>query len=710
MVALFCFVAAPAFAGNGGGRSIDDEFRVLKERLYSLYYDEVDEEAVFEAIDLLGGDGRFTDLAYDGHAPFRQHLLRVTAWARYFVSGADRSTEVYPHIERAMGWWLAEDYIDPNWWWTYIGYPELLSPITSLVGEELKRTQPSVFRQLIAYHDRAYTYSQTNPMGGGANLADMSFYGMVGAVHAANVRRMEQILERGFMPVVRWVGQAETVDGFRRDGTMLAHGPQLYNATYGRELLNSATRAMVILYGSRWALPTESVEIVEDQVLLGIEPLTYGNWFDYNAAGRAVSRPVSASLGIGFIPVVERLLQMNPREPARLQRFLERLREDRVDEENYYSGTQAFWVGEILTHIRPDYYSSVRLISNRTRRNEVLNDEGLKNRFFGDGVQFTLVHGDEYDDLPPVWDYARLPGVTAPQDVSLEPLVRLGEPGTAGYAGVLSNGSEGIAAMQLDAAGLSGWKSWFVMDEGIIALGSNLTASGESETSAVATTLNQKRAVGGIHYGNASGQSSSTDEKPFQLELKGEGAWVWHRDIGYLILEMDGVLKLEAERREGNWNSIGTSDIPAEATVFTAHIDHGQQVKEAGYAYINLPGSDVTRTRAVAASPFVEILQRDDRIHALRHLQTGHIYVAFLQAGTLDLGDSHRIRVDQPCLLLLTNEDGHGVVHLADPLFAADRISVEIGDSFDTEVNMPTGDQLGSTVRVPLSIPFESPK
>ncbi|MCC5833824.1 MAG: hypothetical protein JJU20_03740 [Opitutales bacterium] len=704
--ALCCFVAASA--GGDGPSSIDKEFSMLKDRLSSLYFAEVDEEAVFDSISMLGDDGRFLDLEYDGYAPFREHLLRVTDWARYFAADGTGSAEVYSYIERAMSWWLTEDYIDPNWWWTYIGYPELLSPITVLVGDELKKTQPTVFRNLVAYHDRSYVHSQSTPRGGGANLADMSFYAMVGAVYSGNARRMEQILERGFKPVVRWVGQEETVDGFRRDGTMLAHGPQLYNATYGRELLNSASRAMVILYGSRWALPSEMVEIVEDQVLLGIEPFTYGNWFDYNAAGRAVSRPVSASLGIGFIPVVERLLQMNPREPARLKRLLERLQEDRFDGENHFSGTQAFWVGEILTHMRSDYYSSVRLISNRTRRNEVLNDEGLKNRFFGDGVQFTLVHGDEYDDLPAVWDYARLPGVTAPRDVSLEPLVRLGEPGTAAYAGVLSSGREGVAAMELNTAGLKGWKSWFVMEEGIVALGSNLTAGGESEESPIATSLNQKRALGDILSGDSSGRTDNLGSRPAQLKLEGEAVWVWHRDIGYVVLEQDGVLKVDAEKRQGNWSSIGTSDVPAEATVFTAYIDHGSRIDNAGYAYINLPGSDVERTRAVATSPFVEILERNERVHAVRHLESGHLFGAFLQQGALELNDSLRIDVDQPCLVLLANENGYGVAYLTDPLLAAGQIHLKIGDDFSKDVRMPDGDRLGSTVRVPLSVPFEA--
>ena len=675
------------------------EFDHLQERLRNTYQEEVTDVPVERYLRKIEDTGEFSGLDYNGLEDFREHLRRVVVLARW---SANEAAEPPAPAVKALHWWLTEDYLDSNWWWTYIGFPEQISPVTALWGNYLEAEYPAVFRKLIAYHDRVYSYSQTTPRGDGANLADMSYYAMVGAIMARNARRMEQLKERGFERAIRLVGREEPLDGWRLDGTMLAHGPQLHNGTYGRELANSASRALVLLHGTRWELERSALELIEGQMLDAVRHMTYGNWFDYNAVGRALSRPPSASLGIGFIGVIQRLLQMDPDHPEELSRLLARIEEDAVTPENYFAGTRAFPVGEFLSHIRRGYYTSVRLVSERTRRNEVLNNEGRRNRYFGDGIQFTLVHGDEYDDLPAVWDYARLPGLTARQAEDLQPPVTAGEPGRANYAGVLAEDGLGIAAMRLDVDSLTGWKSWFFMEEGVVALASDLRNSDPEDRVGVWTTLNQTRASDPVHGGYGNGAN---------IHWTGEGAervaekpaWFWHRDIGYLVMAGDGDVEFSVVHRTGDWSDVGTSSGEVQADVFTLGIDHGTHPAGGGYAYMVLPAVSAEDTLAALGDPVVEVLSRSEVVHAVRHRRSGTIFAAFFAAAELHYGEGRVLRADGPSLVLLREVGEETVATVVDPTHARTTGSLRLSrgadetseDSADWVFDFPDGEFTG---------------
>lgn len=691
----------------------DAEFDRLQARLADQLHQEPDPDRALAAFSTLQENGTFEDLGYSDHGDFRIHLRRIAGLAQVMRADPAAEDKWFAAAAHSLGWWLNEDYIDPNWWWTYIGFPADLSPIAALMGERLGQEYPEVHRQLITYLDRCYSYSQTTQRGGGANLADMSYFAMIAAVMARNERRMSQIVVRGLRPAIRWTSVNELLDGWRIDGTMLAHGPQLYNGTYGRELAHSASRAILLLHGSYWELDREMVDLLENQMLVGVQAMTFGNWFDYNAIGRAVSRPMSASLAIGFIDVLNRLLKMDPNDADALRALLQRIEKNEVSPQNHYSGTQAFYAGEFISHIRQEYYSSVRLISERTRRNEVLNKEGRRNRFFGDGVQFTLVHGDEYDELPPVWNFARLPGITAPQVADLHPAVGSGEPGRAEYAGVLSNGKHGIAAMRVEMEGLAGWKSWFLLERGIVALGSGITASGELAKVSLNTTLNQTLGQGETGWGDLA--TTQTAKLPLQKSAGSSPQWVWHRDIGYLIWESDGEIRIEAERKSGDWADIGISEGRLEKDVFSLYLDHGSNADNIGYAYMVLPAACLDKTRALFDDPGVEILRRDDSVHAIRDRVSGQILAAFLQAGELAVNDSYTIQVDRACLLLMEAVNGETLFTLVDPSYKAAGVHLIIHSAgqkgaaillTEKQVAFPEGERRGNAVSVRVELPL----
>lgn len=74
-----------------------------------------------------------------------------------------------------------------------------------------------------------------------------------------------------------------------------------------------------------------------------------------------------------------------------------------------------YFRGDYTLHIRPAYTFDVRMVSTRTARCEYGNGENLKTYFMSDGCTNIVTEGNEYANIFPVWNWTRIPGVTAPQ-------------------------------------------------------------------------------------------------------------------------------------------------------------------------------------------------------------------------------------------------------------------------------------------------------
>ncbi len=707
---LACLFLAPAAISQPAEEESFDE---LQGRLYSRYFTPVNPALITPLRNALQANGTFSDINYNANRldAFQEHLERVAMFARAHAAGRlQNDPDLFADLVSSLDYWLTTDYRDPNWWWTYIGFPGRLIPITALTAEHLREPHRDVYDKLIAYHTRVYNYSQSNPHGFGANLSDMGYRALVGAIMDRDAAQMDRVINNTFLVALPMLGRANNRDGWRPDGTMFGHGPQLHNATYGREMALSASRAISLLWGTEWDLGRELLDLLEWQLLEGVKRMTYGSWFDFNAAGRAVSRPAGQALANGYTGIIETVLELDPRYPERLELLLQRIRNGPHPTQEV-SGTKSFYYSDFMTHIRRDYYTSVRMISNRTNRNEMLNNEGIQHLYFGDGIQFSLVHGDEYATLAPIWHYARLPGLTARQVSNLRPQSFMGERGANPFANSVTGGLTGLAAMRLQHMSMTGWKSWFLIDEGVVALGTGISVGNQQHTEPVFTTLNQTRYSGGIWL---SGEDEPVfAELPFETEST-DLDWVWHRDIGYVLMGENDPLRVTAETVTGSWADVGTSSGSVTGDVFTLYFDHGSRPVGKSYSYMVLPASTPEQTMAHAQNPPVEIIRQDGWVHAVRHKRTGAIYAAFLGEQILNLGDGKSIYASDPVLLMLTPLLGQWTLVASDPRFSLTSATIELtgfemegegltpvgttGDRYELEIVFPQGDYRGSRV------------
>ena len=150
-------------------------------------------------------------------------------------------------------------------------------------------------------------------------------------------------------------------------------------------------------------------------------------------------------------------------------------------------GNKHFWRSDYTVHHRPTYFISLKLCSERTVGVETdVNSENLLGYFLPYGLTYIYRRGDEYEDIFPVWNWARLPGVTSPDDI---PVIKGKFTQEVAFVGGVSDGKYGLSAMEMDVRETTGKKSWFWFDKELVALGAGITNLSISDPTALLKDL-----------------------------------------------------------------------------------------------------------------------------------------------------------------------------------------------------------------------------
>ena len=263
-----------------------------------------------------------------------------------------------------------------------------------------------------------------------------------------------------------------------------------------------------------------------------------------------------------------------------------------------------------MTHRRPGWMMSVKMLSARMQSGEVGDGEGLRSHLLSDGVTY-LYSGDglAYHNIFPVWDWKRLPGITAAWSPA-PPQGQVASFGSSDFAGGVSDGTYGACAFIHERGNLKARKAWFFFDHECVALGAGI----ESGPEPAYTSLEQNL---------LSGDATVCDGgrvHPLEGELNSQNIrWVHHRGVGYFLLQKARVTTRAARRR-----AVGRIFPGAARTrrvsmdVFSLYIDHGPAARGASYQYLVAPMKQ-TACKAYAAALPVRVLANTADTAAVEH-------------------------------------------------------------------------------------------
>ena len=654
----------------------------------------------------LGADGSWDDIKYadDARSVWAngEHLNRLLVMAksaRVARDGGRPDEALEGKILLALKWWTDHDYQNPNWWWNEIGVPELMGEIGTLLGPQLPDDQRAKVVMIMKRSDWHKLMVGTSPWTG-ANLTWSTGIGIVRGCIENDSTPVDEGFRRMFEEIEI---EPQPKDGMQQDYSFHQHGVQLYNGGYGLDFANDVGRFVSYSWGTRFQIPEDRMKIFSAYLLEGEQWMIRGNIFDYSAVGREITRagkvvvPSDKTAGpvtpVGPAYSMGNVMAMLAAEPTprqkELQGFAARLLGKPGAPE--FTGNKQFWDSDFMTQRRAGYYTSVRMLSNRMQNGELVNNEGRKSMHLSDGANFLYLTGNEYANVFAVWDWTKVPGTTA-----LQGTLETGEKdpirahGTTTFDGGVSDGTYGLAAMELKRGKLAAKKAWFFFDTEYVALGAGITLADDTEHGVV-TDVNQPLLAGDVM--TSEGVVVGTKELDASHRV-----WVYHDHVGYIFAAKTKI-DVSAGPQTGAWSDLGTgSSTPVTTPVFNLWIDHGTAPKDANYEYTVAPGATAAEAAKLAAHPDVEVLANSSTTQAVYGKTLKLAEIAFRAAGILETPIG-KVTADHSCLLLVRQVAGGWKVTASNPENSPLTLHVEVKGK-PVSIELPGGNLAGSSVSV----------
>lgn len=610
-------------------------------------------------------------------------------------------------IMESLDWTHEHIYTDSsdkygNWWHWEIGAPQKLTDVYILLADVLTPTQIETYAKSIDYYVGDITSSSFRHVG--ANRSDILTAQLLLGIVEQNPERLSNVRDQ-MSPLFTYVTSG---DGFYADGSFIQHNTIAYTGSYGEVLIRGVGNLLYMLNGSSWEVTDPNVDNVYNWVFDAFAPVMYKGEMMDMVRGRAIARDFLSGhvAAAGVMSGIARLAEAAPPEHALAMKQLLKhwiLTDEACDINELFTSIEQLqtitaWlndpsiesIGDVPDHFelnamnrsvhkRNDYAFGVSKSSKRIWTYELTNGENRKGWYTGDGMTY-LYNGDatQYsDDYWATVDYYRLPGTTVVSRDRNSSIYQHGDgegaPGNA-WAGGTTLDKYGVSGMKLQQLGttMSVNKSWFMFDDEIVALGSNLTSQDNSK---VETTIEQRKIQGNNVLtvdGDVQPTTSGWTDSMRNVKWAHLVGSTTNSDIGYYFPDEQTVNMLR-QSQKGTWFDInkdekGINGGPKDErshNYLTMWYDHGVNPQAQSYSYVLLPNKSVEEVKSYSQNPNIEILKNEANVHAVRHNDLGIAGFNFWEEKpiTADFVTSNR----QSSVMVRENSDDTLEVAVSDP-------------------------------------------
>lgn len=676
-----------------------DELGLLKDRLRAEalgldpvtgaapVYDAAAVQRIRDSLAALNSEGAWPDVVYNctqrGGWRTTLHLTKLNELARAWATPGcplEGDEALLKGIQKALGYWLKNDFKSPNWWYNEIWTPREIGRLYVVLGPALTQQEFEQGTGVIM-------------MRSGIRMTGQNKIWLAANTFVRGVLTGDEQLVRDSIEAISGEVVITTSEGIQPDYSFHQHGPQQQFGNYGLAFASESARWIGLVAGTGFAYSPEKVAIIRDYVLQGEAWVCWRGYMDFSSCGRQLGPNAQRGKGRAVSGVAQTMLRLDPEQAADYQAVVAR---NQPGAANDLVGTRYFWRSDYLIHRQGEWMASLKLSSNRTIGAEALNSENVRGYYTGDGATFFYLTGDEYEAIRPVMDWAAIPGTTLAQTQGKFPWQ-----GNArvpvDFAGAVSTGQVGVAALDYARDGVSARKSWIFLPDCVMALGAGIRAS-EAVTEPIATTLDQRELRGEVWAGSEE-QAQMLEEGSHTLPVI---RWVWHDGIGY-IFPGPATVEVFNQPASGKWTLIEDKiTMPQEevtAPLFRLALDHGVDPQAAAYAYLVLPGVTREETAERAEGLGVTLLANRPKLQAARAAGGTLVAAVFWDAGSLEYAPGKRMTASEACIVALDLAEGK--LWACDPTQQLKQLTLTVAGAA-YEVTLPQGGEAGSTVEVDL--------
>lgn len=530
----------------------------------------------------LSPEGTWADINYQdtkrsGWEP-KLHADRILELSKLYHSPGTRyfhSPEVMACIRRALRYWFEAQPKCKNWWYNQIGIPKTLGAAFILLEDLLSPEEKAA----------AIRVMQSSQFG----MTGQNKVWLAGNVLIRGLLENDEQLVKAARDTIASEIVLGRREGIKNDWSFHQHGPQLQFGNYGLSYVTGMSFFNRLFQGTDFAFDEEQLNILLSLVNNGFRWTIWNRHMDVNALGRQLfhNAQLHKSYGLAFAAVDLGLGK------------------EFSGTTNTLTGHKHFDDSDYAVHRTPRWMASVRMSSNRVIGTELVNEDNLKGYYLGDGATYFYTQGDEYLNVFPFWDWRKIPGVTAYEtDAPVSNINRTRSGNRSDRVGGLSNGRQGMAAMELNRDRLKAYKAWVFTDDYVVCMGTGI----EADTLLMVTTsIEQCLKKGDLSVWNGKEWATMDGTR----KLSAPDLRFFHNRTGYIVLGGDTCIA-EAKERTGQWADFMKMYRPAtvEGEVVSLHLQHGVQPRQGAYLYIVFPSSQRSSVDSFDTGE-VEVLRND---------------------------------------------------------------------------------------------------
>lgn len=616
--------------------------------------------------------------------PVLEKMRRMTVAYTHPNSSYYQSEQLWQAVNNSLGYFTNHKplpYCD-NWYQQGVTRPQslTLSLINMKFGKRSLDTAVEKSTTRAICIDTAVTSNgrnnPTHKYNFGANKALIA----KGWIWIGALLENQTMLETGVREVYGPIAYT-TGEGIQYDLSYDMHYGYLYNGAYGVDFMTSVVQTAWYTKDTPYALQGEKLDLFREFILESIFGIIRGQWIDWNVLGRGISR--TGATKQDHSDLLMKLMDIDSLNREQYWLIYQRMCNEKPVDAGIKPQHRHYWHTDYTVHTRPSYTLSIHAVSSRNFSQEIGNQENLKGYWGAQGTMNLQVRGDEYYNVFPWWDWARLPGTTLPDTVpiAMDKAPGSGDRrGTHAFAGGVSDSLYGATAYVIEGdMHTSAKKSWFMFDNEIVCLGAGIYSTLNYP---INTTLNQTRLSNEGVYWKAWNRRTTT-RLVGKSQMGDDIQWVWHDSVGYVFPYRQPV-DLLAGRRWQSWSAIrgngdDDNDQRSEKAVFQLSMPHSKQPHAAKYAYILLPATSPQDMPCFLKKKPVSIMFNTEDLQAVYHHKLQIWQMVFYTGGISYQDKDIEVWTDVPSLVLLKKEGRNAYnIHVSDPTQQQAKIKLSI--------------------------------
>lgn len=620
-----------------------------------------------------------------GRWPVLEHLQNLRSLSKLYLaidSAYYHNPKVLDKINLALDYWLAYDFVSPNWWYPQIGIPQQLAPIllvmeSHFTPEQMKSGTKILNRSKIGMGGQNKVWLSGNVLLKSLLLRDADSVAI-----AAKAIQGELKISTGL--------------GIQPDNSFHEHGVMLQQGNYGLSYLGDMIQWITVLRNTPFAFDEKKVAIIRNYALDGTQWFLWKNTFDIGGSGRHLFKNELVQKKQTMLKHYKHLEKLDSQFATAYKM---------AQDYKSLAGNKHFWNSDFHIERTPNYLFTLKMSSSRVSGYETVNSENMLGYHLGSGMTLLYQSDAEYLNIFPFWDWKKLPGTTIIQDDSPIPVSNAwGYKIEGDFVGGVTDGDNGIAVLQYNRGGLKANKGWFMFDNQIVCLGNGITAD---TPFSVTTGINQVYLNGDVQVNTNEGTKSVTGRQEFT-----NANWILHNNVGY-IFPSGGNISLAAKSVSGSWFDVAQryEDKSIKADIFNLFLNHGKNPVDAKYNYVLVPNA--TQKELIQLQKSANFLITNNKEQQIVSRKEGSLSgIVFYEAGKAEIFGG--ITVNVPCLLLVEKLKEGLKVWVSDPTHKLATIRIAFNGKYTGEnvsleknqtilnVALPTGGEAGKTLLIIL--------